>query len=68
MGFIYATVVSTSFPHLQMPWLGVFDPHLSLATSEGDVDESSGVLEALESAALGDLGFLLGLNLNAAGK
>lgn len=51
-----------------MSWLGVFDPHLSLATSEGDVDESSGVLEALESAALGDLGFLLGLNLNAAGK
>lgn len=37
--------------------------YLSLATSEGDVDESSGVLEALESSALGDLGLLLLLNL-----
>ncbi|OWT42795.1 hypothetical protein VFPPC_18050 [Pochonia chlamydosporia 170] len=40
--------------------------HLSLATSEGDIDESSGVFETLESAALGDLGLLLGLNLYAA--
>lgn len=37
--------------------------HLSLATSEGNVDESTGVLEALESTALGDLGLLLLLNL-----
>ena len=37
--------------------------HLPLATGEGDVDESSGVLEALESTALGDLGLLLLLNL-----
>lgn len=37
--------------------------HLSLATGESDVDESSGVLEALESSALGDLGLLLLLNL-----
>lgn len=40
--------------------------HLSLATSEGDIDESSGVFETLESTALGDLGLLLGLNLYAA--
>jgi hypothetical protein len=39
--------------------------HLSLATSEGNVDESTGVLEALESTALGDLGLLLLLNLRS---
>lgn len=37
--------------------------HLPLATSEGDVDESSGVLESLKSSALGDLGLLLLLDL-----
>ena len=37
--------------------------YLSLAASQGDVNETAGVLEALESTALGDLGLLLGLNL-----
>ena len=36
---------------------------LPLATGHGDVDETAGVFEALESTALGDLGLLLGLNL-----
>jgi hypothetical protein len=39
--------------------------HLSLATGEGNVDESTGVLEALESTALGDLGLLLLLDLGS---
>lgn len=46
-----------------MPRLLKFLAHLSLATSEDDVDESSSVFEALESAALGGLGLLLGFNL-----
>jgi hypothetical protein len=37
--------------------------YLSLAASQGDVNEAAGVLETLESTALGDLGLLLGLNL-----
>lgn len=37
--------------------------HLPLATGQGDVDESSGVLVALESTTLGGLGLLLRLNL-----
>lgn len=37
--------------------------HLSLSAGQGDVDETAGVLQALESTALGDLGLLLGLNL-----
>lgn len=36
---------------------------LALAASQGDVDETTGVLEALESTALGDLGLLLLVNL-----
>lgn len=38
-------------------------PYLPLASGEGDVDEATSVLEALESTALGDLGLLLRLNL-----
>ena len=37
--------------------------HLSLATGEGDVDETAGVCEPLLGAALGGLLLLLGLNL-----
>lgn len=37
--------------------------HLPLATGQGDVNESSNVLVALESTALGGLGLLLGLDL-----
>lgn len=37
--------------------------YLPLATGQGDVDETTGVLETLEGTALGDLGLLLGLNL-----
>jgi len=37
--------------------------HLSLATSEGNVDKATGVLEALEGTTLGGLGLLLLLNL-----
>lgn len=40
-----------------------FSTHLPLAASQGNVDETAGVFEALESTALGDLGLLLGLNL-----
>lgn len=64
LGFICAACVSTSiFSIFASGQVSVVGPHLSLATSEGDIDESSGVLEALESTALGDLGLLLGLNL-----
>ena len=51
--------------HRQRPWFcgPVESAHLPLATSHGNVDESSGVLEALKSTALGDLGLLLLLNL-----
>lgn len=59
MGFICVRVVSSHSPLL----CGIESAHLSLATSEGDVDESSGVLEALKSTALRDLGLLLLLNL-----
>lgn len=41
----------------------MLSPYLPLASGEGDVDETAGVLETLESTALGDLGLLLGLNL-----
>ena len=41
----------------------LFVAYLPLAASQGNVDETAGVLEALESTALGDLGLLLGLNL-----
>lgn len=37
--------------------------YLPLATGQGDVDKSSGVLVALESTTLGGLGLLLRLNL-----
>ncbi len=40
-----------------------FVAYLPLSTGQGNVDESAGVLEALESTALGDLRLLLGLNL-----
>jgi hypothetical protein len=40
-----------------------FYAHLALATGQGNVDETAGVFEALQSAALGNLGLLLGLNL-----
>jgi hypothetical protein len=40
--------------------------HLALATGQGNVDETAGVFEALQSAALGDLRLLLGLNLRVA--
>jgi len=39
--------------------------HLSLATSHGDVDKSTGVLHSLLGPALGLLGLLLGLNLGS---
>ena len=39
--------------------------HLSLSACQGNVDETTGVLETLEGAALGGLGLLLGLNLQS---
>lgn len=41
----------------------VVPAHLSLATGEDDIDESSGVLVTLKSTTLGGLGLLLRLNL-----
>ena len=43
--------------------LPVYESHLSLATSQGDVHETAGVRESLLSAALRGLGLLLGLDL-----
>ena len=41
----------------------MFVTSLSLSSGQGDVDEASGVLLALVSTALGDLGLLLRLDL-----
>jgi hypothetical protein len=43
-------------------------PYLPLAAGNGDVDETPGVQLALVGAALGDLGLLLGLNLEAGAR
>lgn len=44
--------------------LGQKCAYLPLATGESDVDETTGVLEALEGTALRNLWLLLGLNLH----
>jgi hypothetical protein len=51
------------------PWSGMIclsagvGVHSSLSASQGNVDETAGVLEALESTTLGGLLLLLGLDL-----
>lgn len=63
VGVHLCRLLAIVFPSLASSTINPSRAYLALATGESNVDETTGVFEALESTALGDLGLLLGLNL-----
>lgn len=63
LGFICSSIISLLLCSREIHHFEMYKTHLSLSTSHCDVDESSGVLEALLSTTLWGLLLLLWLNL-----